>query len=75
MDVAFPYQEAITKALRLSIGLIDHASNKHGQPVICWLDRESNQSVNQSINQSNNQSIYFQKTLKLYNLEIYRNIS
>ena len=34
MDVAFPYKKPITKALRLSIALIDHSNNTRGEAVI-----------------------------------------
>lgn len=35
MDVAFPYKEEITKALRISAGLIDDKNDTRDQPVIC----------------------------------------
>ena len=45
MDVASPYKEAITNALRLSIVLIDQTNDTHGQPVICQGEKAKN--VNQ----------------------------
>ena len=45
IDIVFPYKEAITKSLRLSIILIDHSSNKRGQlpsqSFVSWLGKES----------------------------------
>ena len=50
IDVVFPYKEAITKALRLSIILIDNTSNTRGQLVsqslVSWLGKESQLSNN-----------------------------